>query len=290
VSSRPLRQFYGDDRTLVLDGLPGAVEPFRRHRQRFLESLRSLTDDEWAATTRCDAWSATDICHHLVTADGFWSLTLAGRGNAEPTTFLRGFDPTTSPGAIIAPLREQPAAAALEGLAASTDQLLDTLSAIGDDEWTARSESPFGHVSLPAIAAHALWDSWLHERDVMVPLGRPPAVEDDELVIAAAFTLFVGATQGGVLDDASAVGDGPAAPIDGSVTFDDLPGRAFCLVVDRDVRVSVESETFRAVAPTAVGSAVTFVEAVTGRAPLGPTLARFPVDVAAQLQRARQIL
>lgn len=291
MSPRPLRQFYGDDRTLALDGLPGAVEPFRRHRARFLEALGSLTEDQWSATTRCDAWSAKDVCHHLVTADGFWAMSLLGRAEATPTTFLRGFDPTSTPGAVIAPMREQPARAALESLTASTDQLLEALSGIDEGEWTAmRSESPFGHVSLLVIAAHALWDSWLHERDVLLPLGHAPAVEDDELVTAAAFTLFLGGAQGGVLDDDDAVGEGPTAPIDGAVAFDELPGRAFYLGVDRDVRVSVDAETFRAGGACAVGSAVTFVESVTGRTPLGPTLARFPADIAAQLQRARQIL
>ncbi len=284
---RPLRQFYADERTLALHGLPPAPEPFRRHRERFLAALASLSDDEWAATTRCEAWSAKEVCCHLVTADGFWALTLEGRHAAEPSTYLRGFDPTTSPDGVIGSLRERPPAAVLDALTASTAALAEALAAVGEDEWSLLSESPFGHVPVRAVAAHSLWDSWLHERDVLVPLGRPPAVDAEELLTAAAFTLFLGGVQGGVLDDPAPVGDGPTGPVDGAVRFDDLPGSVLRLCVDRDVRVVVEGPGTDV---PAVGSAVTFVEAITGRAPAGPTLERLPAELAAQLDRGRRIL
>jgi uncharacterized protein (TIGR03083 family) len=287
VPVRPLRQFYADERTLALSGLPPAAAPFRRHRERFLGALATLSADEWAATTRCDAWSARDVCNHLVTADGFWVLTLEGRSAPEPTTFLRGFDPTRSPDQVIASRRDHEPGAVLEALTASTAALVEALSAIGEDEWSLRSESPLGHVPLRAIAAHSLWDSWLHERDVLLPLGRPPAVDEEELLTAAAFTLYIGGTQGGVLDDPAPVGDGPAGPVDGAVRFADLPGHVLRLCVDRDVRVLVEGP---ATEVPEVGSAVTFVEAITGRIPAAPILERLPVELAAQLDRARHIL
>ncbi|MDQ1375372.1 MAG: hypothetical protein QOJ09_2710, partial [Actinomycetota bacterium] len=241
MSPRPLRQFYDHDRRFVLEGLAPAAETFRRHRARFLDALTALTDVEWAATTRCDEWSTKDVVQHLVTADEFWALTLGGRNQAELTTYLRGFDPTTSPDAFIAPKRNQAAGEALEAFTKSTEQLATALAGVGDDEWSLPSESPFGHVPVRVIATHALWDSWLHERDVVLPLGHTPPVEDDELLTAAAFTLFLGGAQGGVLDDAEPVGDGPDAAIDVTVAFDDLPGRAMRARVDRDVMVSVAS-------------------------------------------------
>ena len=287
MPGRPLRQFYGDDRTFTLDGLPSATAPFRRHRERFLDALGKLSDDEWSATTRCDAWTAKDVANHLVTADGFFSLTVQGRNATEPTTILRGFDPTSSPDRVIASMRAASPAEVLDALAASTANLLAALSAVGEDEWTLRSESPLGHVPVRAIAAHSLWDSWLHERDILMPLGHTPPVEEDELVTATAFTFFIGGTQGGVLDDPAPVGDGPDAAVDVAVAFDDLPDRALRLSVNRDVRVAVESSTDDA---TAGGSAVSFVEAITGRTDAQPTLDRLPDELAAQLERARHIL
>lgn len=295
MSPRPLRQFYGHDRRFVLDGLAPAAEPFRRHRTRFIEALESLSDSEWAATTRCDAWNAGEVVQHLVSADGFWVLTLAGRRQAEPTTYLRGFDPTTSPDAVIAPKRDASRDEALAAFGESTDQLAAALDDIGDDEWSLQSESPFGHVPLRVIAAHALWDSWLHERDVLVPLGRAAPVEDEELLAATTFTLFYGGAQGGVLDDPDAVGDGPDAPIEVTVAFDDLPGRPLRIRIDRDVVVEPadgDGDGGGDGGGDAVlgGGAVEFVEAVSGRAPAESVLARLPADLAAQLARARQIL
>ncbi|MBA3652743.1 MAG: DinB family protein [Actinobacteria bacterium] len=297
MTPRPLRQFYDHDRRFVLDGLDRPEAAFRRHRARFLGALASLTDAEWAATTRCDAWSAKDVVLHLVSADGYWALTLPGRSQAEKTTYLRGFDPTSTPDAVIASKREQTTTEALAALAQSTDQLAAAFAQIGDDEWSLLSESPFGHVPVRVIAAHALWDSWLHERDVLVPLGRSVPVEIDELLNATAFTLFLGGAQGGVLDDAGAVGDGPDATVVATVAFDDLPVGALHIRVDRDVTVRVDRDvtvgvTAAARADGAVrpGSAVDFVEAVAGRAPTGPVLARLPADLSAQLARASQVL
>ena len=287
MPGRPLRQFYGDTRTLTLEGLPSAVEPFRRHRERFLAALGALSDDEWATTTRCDTWTAKDVGNHLVTADGFFSLTVQGRHAAEPTTFLRGFDPTSSPDTVIASIREASPAEVLDGLAASTAELLTVLSAIDEDEWTLRTESPLGHVPVRAIAAHSMWDSWLHERDIFLPLGQVPAVEEDELLTATAFTFFIGGTQGGVLDDPAPVGDGPEAAVDVAVGFHDLPGRVLRLCVDQHVRVAVQPRRDPAADG---GSAVAFVEAITGRTDATATLDRLPADLAAQLERARHIL
>ncbi|MDQ1402228.1 MAG: hypothetical protein QOG03_544 [Actinomycetota bacterium] len=286
MSPRPLRQFYGHDRHFALDGLGAPTDSFRRHRKRFLDALAGLSEEQWAAKTRCDAWNAKDVVQHLVSADGFWALTLQGRTNPEPTAFLRGFDPTTSPDEFIAPTREKGSGEALEAIAASTEQLAAALDGIGDDEWSLVSESPFGHMPVSVITSHALWDSWLHERDILLPLGQTVPVEEDELLTAAAFTLFLGGAQGGVLDDVDSVGDGPDDAIDASVAFDDLPGRALRVRIDRNV--VVEAGTVDDVAQG--GSALEFVEAVSGRAPAEPVLDQLPADLAAQLARSRQIL
>lgn len=288
MSPRPLRQFYGHDRRFVIDGLGPPSEPFRRLRSRFLEALEGLSDDEWTAKTRCDAWDAKDIVNHLVSVDGFWALTINGRGQPEPTSYLTGFHPATSPDGFIAAKRELAPREALDALVASTEQLGAVFDAVPDDEWTLVSESPLGHLPVNIIAAHGFWDSWVHERDVLLPLGRTIPVEDDELLTATVFSMFIGAAQGGVLDDDAAVGDGPDAPVDATVAFDDLPGRALRVRVDRDVVVEAAGANGQAAAPG--GSAVEFVDAFCGRVPAEPVLERLPADAAAQFARARQIL
>jgi uncharacterized protein (TIGR03083 family) len=293
MDRRPLRQFYDHDRTFALDGLPAPAATFAAHRRRFVAALEGLDEEAWSRTTQCDAWNGRDVVNHLVSADGFWVLTLGGRGRATPTTFLRDFDPTTSPDQVIAGAKTRSSGEVLEAFRASTDTLVEALAAVGDDDWTLVSESPFGHVPVQVIAAHSLWDSWLHERDVLLPLGHDVAVERDELVTAAAFTLFVAGAQGGVLDDPEAVGEGPSRALAAALSFDDLPGEVLTVAVDRDVRVAVAADAEVAAGPSAVtgaGRALDLVEAGTGRADAEPVLARLPDDLAAQLRRARRIL
>ena len=35
-------------------------------------------------------------------------------------------------------------------------------------------------MSVRLLAHHALWDAWVHERDIALPLGRTPDVEPDD--------------------------------------------------------------------------------------------------------------
>ena len=43
------------------------------------------------------------------------------------------------------------------------------------------AESPPGHVSIRILAHHALWDAWVHERDIALPLGTVASEEADEV-------------------------------------------------------------------------------------------------------------
>ncbi len=61
------------------------------------------------------------------------------------------------------------------------EALADCLGGLDEDQWSVVAEAPPGHVSLDALARHALWDAWVHERDVVLPLGMDPVEEPDEV-------------------------------------------------------------------------------------------------------------
>ena len=42
------------------------------------------------------------------------------------------------------------------------------------------------------MAVHALWDSWVRERDILVPLSRQQAVEADEIFLSLAWAAALG--------------------------------------------------------------------------------------------------
>ncbi len=175
--------------------------PLVRQRERMAATLADLTDAEWAAPSRCDGWSVQDVVAHLVGANGFWALSITKGREGEPTRYLTTFDPVDTPAQMVEAARGVPPQVTLASLVESNTALAATLVGLGQDEWTTvLAEGPPGHISLRCIALHALWDSWVHERDVLLPLGRPTVEEDDEVrgslryvaALGPAFTMATG--------------------------------------------------------------------------------------------------
>jgi uncharacterized protein (TIGR03083 family) len=286
MGERPLRQHYDGLDAHVDDELFAVHEPWRRHRDRFIGALGAMTDEQASATTRCTAWDAKDILTHLVSADGFWVLTLSNsRTGATPTKFLEGYNPSSSLDPIIDAQRGVSFADQLVAFQASTDAFAAEVAQWDASDWDTRAESPFGHLAARFIFAHAFWDSWLHERDTLVPLGLAGPVDPDELFVTAWFTLFVAGAQGGLLGDDAPVGPGLERPVDVTLSFDDIPGRAMRVRYDEAVRIEVADPA----SAKPAGSALDLVEGTAGR-----TQQRFDVipddELAAQLARAMRIL
>lgn len=173
---------YDGPPILTMAGDPSAVGPaLDRQRRRLLERLAALDEAEWSAPSRCAGWSVQDVAAHLVGTDGFWTLSIRSALAGEPTRVLASFDPAATPAAMVDGMRNLAPADVLDQLRANTTTMLDALADIGPDDWGRTGESPAGHVSLSLVAQHALWDGWVHERDMLAPLGRPLAEEPDEV-------------------------------------------------------------------------------------------------------------
>jgi hypothetical protein len=93
---------------------------------------------------------------------------------------------------------------------------------------------------------HILFDSWLHERDVFLPLGTQPPLEDDELLTVLTYALLM-------------VGTFQRPPFEEVV---------------RGVRISVDDAKVRSVpvAPVLDETSAATVDALTGRGDLGSIL------------------
>lgn len=169
------------------------VGPMLRQRRRLADLLAGLDDDQWAHPTRCEGWSVKDVIAHLITTDGFWAASIHQGRKGSPSRFLVGFDPVTSPPQFVASLQTL---TPQETLAAYKDALAGLTAAVeGVDEATRQTtvaEAPPGHVPLDAVVMHALWDSWIHERDIVLPLGLPPTEEDDEVTAAVIYASALG--------------------------------------------------------------------------------------------------
>jgi uncharacterized protein (TIGR03083 family) len=285
MGTRPLRQYY-DGVSISVDGDLPLVEPWVRHRRRLAAGVTALSDEQWTAPTRCTEWDARGVVSHLVTVDGFWTSSLrSALARGEPTTFIRGFDPSTGTDAFVAPMLELPTDAILEAFLASTGALVAAVEAFDDaDDWSSPGEAPFGHLPARFLLAHAYWDSWLHERDILQPLGVAGPVDPDDLLVATWYTLVVGALQGGLVGDPAPVGPGPERPIDVTLRFADLPDDPLHVEIDGGVSIRRTAST-----GGPAFAALDVVEEVTGRA-RGGAVAALPAELAAQLGRAAQIL
>jgi len=167
---------------LVLRLEPGGDTgaPLLRQRRRLAETLSTFDDDQWAAPTRCQGWSTKDVVSHLVTTNVFWAASMAAGRDGKPTRFLPGFDPAATPAQLVDASPPITTSELLDNFVSSNDAIARALAGLEGDGWEAVAEAPPGHLALSAVALHALWDSWVHERDICLPLGlRPDEVPDE---------------------------------------------------------------------------------------------------------------
>jgi uncharacterized protein (TIGR03083 family) len=247
--------------------LAGAVGdpsvPLLRQRRRLGDLLQRLDDQQWAAPTRCEGWSVQDVVLHLNSTNGFWAVSFAKGLAGEPTRYLTGFDPVATPAQLVDGERGSPPALALEAYLAGVDALAELVGDLDDDAWERTAEAPPGHVTARAVALHALWDAWVHERDIALPLGLPVPEEPDEIL----GSLRYGA------------GLGPAFR---ASVGDDRTGSYLVEVQDPDARLLVELGPTVVVRDAADGSApltlrgraVDVLEALSQRLPHDPPVPR----------------
>ena len=171
------------------------ITPTVRQRRRMVELLGALDDDQWRAPSRCDGWTVQDVVSHLIGTNQFWAMSIGAGLAGTPTRFLATFDPVATPAQMVEPLRAQQPTAVLAQFADSVEALASAVEGIGPDELTGTVvESPPGHVSLTSLLLHALWDAWIHERDILLPLGRTQERHDDELTCCLAYAAALGPT------------------------------------------------------------------------------------------------
>ncbi len=167
---------------VTLDSDPAAIgEPLIRQRRRLVEVLQHLDDDQWSQPSRCDGWSALDVAVHLASTNSFWEVSIRSGVAGAPTEMLASFDPVATPAQMVV-ASDDDVTSTLEAFATSTESLAALVDELAPSDWELLGEAPPGHVSVSAVAHHALWDSWIHERDILLPLGESPAEEPDEII------------------------------------------------------------------------------------------------------------
>lgn len=249
---------YGTNPIVTLDGDPGAIAtPAIRQRKRLASVLADFDEDQWSHPSRCAGWSNRDVIIHLDSTNVFWTVSIEAGLRGEPTEFMATFDPVTSPAKLVARAGEMTSEHVLETFSTSTTTLVDLLASLQSDDWSAVAEAPIGHVSASVVVHHALWDSWIHERDVLEPIGVAADDQADEVI--------AGLRYAAALSPAFAIGNGFGASARLGVTATD-PSNSF--VVEIGDHAAVRENDGGETDVVLTGPAVDLLEALSLRQPL----------------------
>jgi uncharacterized protein (TIGR03083 family) len=230
-----------------------------RQRRRLVELLATLTPEQWATPSRCEGWTVHDVVAHLESTNRFWTASMAAGLRGEPTRFLATFDPVATPAAMVAPIRAVEPQELLERFRGSVEALATVADGLDAAGLATTAESPPGHVAISALLLHALWDSWIHERDIALPLGIEPALDGEEITGALVYVAALGPTF------LATVGSTREATLLVEATDPDVS-----FVVAAGPTVTVRPAADGAGDARLAGRAVELVEALSFRAPFPP--------------------
>jgi hypothetical protein len=218
----------GDQIHVDLD--PAAtLAAYARHRRRFAAEVGWLDEAALAMQSRCSEWSVADVLRHGCDVDG-WMRTIWA-GEALPFT---SFDPCTTPREFVLAGRAIPDFEVRDRYVASAETMAVDVGSSGAERWGSTSISPLGFVPWWQSALHIFYDSWVHERDALLPLGEAIPVVADEAVPVLAYSLAVAGALITEPTDASVAGvqlitgEGPpiATPVTPGTDTDTVPDMA----------------------------------------------------------------
>jgi uncharacterized protein (TIGR03083 family) len=162
------------------------LDAYARHRRRFATEVSELDEKALAVQSRCAEWTVGDVLRHGADVDE-WMQALWSGGRPP----FDSFDPVTTPHEFVVAGRAISDVEARDRYVRSSEVMAADVAGSAPERWATRSVSPLGFVPWWLSALHVFYDSWVHERDVLIPLGETPPVEVDEAVPVLAYTLAI---------------------------------------------------------------------------------------------------
>ena len=240
------------------------LDVFGEQRHRFVAVLQGFRPDDWAAPTRCADWSAHEVIRHLCDAN---AIAVSAGTDDRKLDVSAGFDPRTTPcGWLTASAGESPDATLGRFVATTEELLLLGRDRLGDSgRFDVRL--PYGPMDWTVLVLHAFWDSWIHERDVLLARGADHPTDDDATLYATSYGLFIAAAV------ASMFGD----QVQERLMLGGEGGGVFDLVGRGDVTLTVKRVT------TAGPPAAQVADALAGRSQIAASLGGLPTKSRAVL-------
>jgi hypothetical protein len=156
------------------------VDVLAVHHRRLVDTWGGFSPAEWGRPSRNTDWTVHQTVRHV--ADAMERVTAAVTGS--PALGENDFDPRSTPVMWLSTSEGESPRATIERYATASTSLragvVDRLAS-GDD---AHDRTVYGTAHWTVNVVHVLWDSWLHERDVLLPLGQPaPSSEAEERLV-----------------------------------------------------------------------------------------------------------
>jgi uncharacterized protein (TIGR03083 family) len=254
---------YGAHPIITLDGAAADQRDTVIGQRRRLEAaLRSMTEEEWCSPSRCEGWSVQDVVAHLADTNAFWRASISSALAGAPTRLLEGFDPKATPAALVEAMRGATAAETLARFAKSNQVLCDLLAGLDERGWSTMAEAPPGHLPIRLVAHHALWDAWVHERDILLPLDIRPEEDPNEVAACLRYAAALVASFAVMLH-----------PADAATLVVEATDPALRIVVDIGTVVVVGDDPGAVGSVVLRGDAVDLVEMLSVRKPLDAQVA-----------------
>jgi uncharacterized protein (TIGR03083 family) len=155
-------------------------------RRRFASTVEDLSSEELASPSRCKGWTVGDVLRHLVWVDHTIRRIWSGDGST-----AADFDPRFTPDKAVQEDRVIPDEEIRERYLLSTGPMLTDLECSDPQRFGVPSLSPAGQVPWWMSAVHIGWDSSIHERDALLPLGRSVKQLESETVPCLAYSLVL---------------------------------------------------------------------------------------------------
>jgi len=166
------------------------LDVFGEQRHRFVTVLRGFGPGDWSGPTRCADWSAHEVVRHLCDANAIGIA--AGPDDGTLDTSER-FDPRTSPRTWLAASAGESPGVTLDRFVATTGELF----ALARDRLAQGRRfdvrMPYGPMDWTVLMLHGFWDSWIHERDVLLARGIDHPTDGDATLYATAYGVFIAA-------------------------------------------------------------------------------------------------
>ena len=162
-----------------------------RQTRRFAQEAATLDEAALATKSRCHKWTVADVLRHLCDVDSWMDDLWNGRFPP-----LGQFDPNTTPHEFVLKTRDVPDIEIRDRFVTACETMAADVEGSGPERWGAPAFSPLGAVPWWLSALHTFFDSWLHERDCLLPLGSEPPIETEEVTPVLAYILGLAGTFG----------------------------------------------------------------------------------------------